>query len=182
MTARELWDMGLFDEVTFTNNTREWLVLRVPGGWVMREAHVPSPAYVFVPLNNEFLGQGSAVPTVVTFHETALANLPRGLFVKIRDAFQSKNLSGFSNPAKAIEDLKWLTAEFERRWPDRAEEGAAMVVRKYWELRTSDDAFWKRQPFTPSRLRSHWDAVLTLCENDETNPKTNLDDVSWMKE
>lgn len=56
MTGKEMWDMKLFEEKTIKSSSdNEWLVLRVPGGWVLRERNVPSPAYVFVSLNNEFL-------------------------------------------------------------------------------------------------------------------------------
>jgi hypothetical protein len=54
-TGNELWSMELFEERRVMSSTsRPWLVTRVPGGWVMREEDIPSPAYAFVPLDNEF--------------------------------------------------------------------------------------------------------------------------------
>lgn len=56
MDAVALWTMGLFQEIEFTNNTSQWRVLRVPGGWIMRECRNDISANdVFVPLDNEFL-------------------------------------------------------------------------------------------------------------------------------
>jgi hypothetical protein len=56
MTANEMWNMRLFEEENIkTSHGGDWIVIRVPGGWIMRETHIPSPAYVFIPLNNEFI-------------------------------------------------------------------------------------------------------------------------------
>jgi hypothetical protein len=55
VSGKEMFGMKLFDhkEVRASSGV-VWNVLRVPGGWIMREANVPSPAYAFVPLDNEF--------------------------------------------------------------------------------------------------------------------------------
>jgi len=54
VTGNALWNMKLFEERTVHNGDR-WIVVRVPGGWIMREGNSPVPSYVFVPLNNEFV-------------------------------------------------------------------------------------------------------------------------------
>lgn len=51
MDGKKMWNMALMEQTTWG----EWLILRVPGGWIMREAHAPNAAYVFVPLDNEFV-------------------------------------------------------------------------------------------------------------------------------
>ncbi len=55
MTGKQLWDMKLFQqENVHMHAGNSWTVLRVPGGWIMRETFAPTSAYCFVPLNNEF--------------------------------------------------------------------------------------------------------------------------------
>lgn len=56
MTASEMWDMKLLDKIKATDSLGlDWYITRVPGGWIMREAEIPTPAYVFVPLDNEMV-------------------------------------------------------------------------------------------------------------------------------
>lgn len=56
MTGNEMWNMALFEQRTVEASSGvEWRVLRVPGGWVMREMNIPNAAHVFIPLNNEFV-------------------------------------------------------------------------------------------------------------------------------
>lgn len=51
ISAKDFVDMKLMEERVFTSSLgTTWKVTRFPGGVVVRETPVPSPAYVFIPL------------------------------------------------------------------------------------------------------------------------------------
>jgi len=54
VTGNSLRRMGLFETTTANAPRYNWVVTRVPGGWIMESAqsHIP----VFVPIDNEFEG------------------------------------------------------------------------------------------------------------------------------
>jgi len=50
----ELGEEYVFDAIRTGKTSKQWIVTRVPGGWIMRESNIPNAAYCFVSYDNEF--------------------------------------------------------------------------------------------------------------------------------
>lgn len=115
---------------------------------------------------------GSALITVIP--ETS-----RDLFVKMRDAFQSKLPTGFPDPRKEIEALEWMSLTCLKTWPMDPTFAAESLMTKFWEMTQTGSAFMKKQPFLPSRMKALFLDVMKACEL-EAGTSQDLNDVSWM--
>lgn len=87
---------------------------------------------------------------------------------RVMKAMEEKKGEPFANYAQEGENTKKLLARVRTVEPDHTEEALRAILETYWKLTQTGDKFWKGQPFTPSRLLSHLEAV--MAEAKRTTP------------
>lgn len=86
------------------------------------------------------------------------------LFTSVRKTFQDKGGVAWGKAELEVEAIHWLIGEFgniaarEQRAP---EDVAQDILGRFWKMRETGRDFWKTQPYTPRRLQSVWEQLLT---------------------
>ena len=105
----------------------------------------------------------------------------RPLFDRLRDAFLSKTPTGFPDGRKEVEALTWMVNACVTAWPDDPSVAAESLTAKFWEQTQTGSAFWKKQPFLPSRMKALFLDVVKACEL-QAGASVDLNDADWMRE
>jgi hypothetical protein len=84
------------------------------------------------------------------------------LYNSIHKAFLSRNGDRFTNYGKEGKAIKEIIKKARIRSPDAYDDLIRQMMEKLWELKSSGDRFWSKQPFLPSSLNAAgiWDRVL----------------------
>ena len=84
------------------------------------------------------------------------------LYNSIQKAFLSRNGDRFTNYGKEGKAIKEIIKKARIRSPDAYDDLIRQMMEKLWELKSSGDRFWSKQPFLPSSLNAAgiWDRVL----------------------